>query len=130
MSRGRSAARVALGILGSRLSGLVRMKVLAHFFGVSPYADVLFFAMHIYEEDSSRCAYLAYLDSTGVFDGDGQTRRKVHQALVEGYFAAAAVRGLRFVQLWVQPPNSEDNREHLFFTCTTVAHAQAPVGKP
>lgn len=38
-ARSRASARVALGILSSRLAGLVRERVFAHFFGASPFAD-------------------------------------------------------------------------------------------
>ncbi len=37
---GGGAARVALGILGSRLMGFLRERGLAYFFGVGPHADV------------------------------------------------------------------------------------------
>ena len=44
MSISRSAAQVAAGLLTSRISGLVRTRVLAHFFGVSVLGDVWAFA--------------------------------------------------------------------------------------
>ena len=44
MSLSRSAAQVAAGLLTSRISGLVRTRVLAHFFGVSALGDVWAFA--------------------------------------------------------------------------------------
>ncbi|HEX6864497.1 MAG TPA: lipid II flippase MurJ, partial [Thermoanaerobaculia bacterium] len=44
-ARSGGAAAVALGILSSRLIGLVREQVLARFFGVGPHADVFRAAM-------------------------------------------------------------------------------------
>ena len=40
VSRGQRVGQVVLGILASRVSGLVRTRVLAHFFGVSALGDV------------------------------------------------------------------------------------------
>ena len=40
MSRRHRVAQVVVGILSSRVSGLVRTRVLAHFFGVSALGDV------------------------------------------------------------------------------------------
>lgn len=37
--RSRASAKVAAGILASRLAGLVRERIFAHFFGASPVAD-------------------------------------------------------------------------------------------
>jgi putative peptidoglycan lipid II flippase len=38
-SRSRASARVAAGILSSRVAGLIRERIFAHFFGASPFAD-------------------------------------------------------------------------------------------
>jgi putative peptidoglycan lipid II flippase len=46
-SGGRAAALVAAGILASRLFGLVRQRVFAHYFGVSPSADAFNAAFRI-----------------------------------------------------------------------------------
>ena len=40
MSHRQRVAQVVVGILSSRVSGLVRTRVLAHFFGVSALGDV------------------------------------------------------------------------------------------
>ena len=45
VSRRRRVAQVALGTLSSRIVGLVRMRVLAHFLGVSALGDVWTAAM-------------------------------------------------------------------------------------
>ncbi|HUP42393.1 MAG TPA: murein biosynthesis integral membrane protein MurJ [Thermoanaerobaculia bacterium] len=42
---GSRSGVVALGILLSRLAGLARQRAVAHFFGTSPWADVLVFAL-------------------------------------------------------------------------------------
>ncbi len=40
MSRRKQVTRVVVGILASRITGLIRVRVLAHFFGVSALGDV------------------------------------------------------------------------------------------
>src|SRR5579872_2833730 len=46
-SGGRAASLVAIGILASRLTGLVRSQVFAHFFGSLPQADAVNAAFRI-----------------------------------------------------------------------------------
>src|SRR5688572_21500160 len=46
-SGGRAAMAVSAGILLSRLVGLVRQRVMAHYFGTSDWADVLAAAFRI-----------------------------------------------------------------------------------
>lgn len=46
-STGRSAAMVTLGIILSRLFGLVRQRIIGHYFGISAFADVLAAAFRI-----------------------------------------------------------------------------------
>ncbi|HLE82728.1 MAG TPA: lipid II flippase MurJ, partial [Thermoanaerobaculia bacterium] len=44
-ARGSRSAVVAVGIFLSRVMGFVRQRVVAHYFGTSPWADVLVFAL-------------------------------------------------------------------------------------
>src|SRR5437667_398878 len=44
---GRSAILVAAGIFGSRVAGLVRSRVMAHYFGLGPVADAVTAAFRI-----------------------------------------------------------------------------------